>query len=97
MSYLSSSTHAEILFAVHQCARFFSDPMRSYEEAVKRIGRYLKGTTEKRIIFEFDPTKGIEVFADVDFVGSWFAFNRHEMTSSLSRTECIIIIANCPT
>ena len=59
MSCLASTSRPDILFAVHQCARFSSCPKRSHEEAVKRIGRYLKRTKDKGIIYEFDPTKGI--------------------------------------
>ena len=96
LSYLAATTRPDILFAVHQCARFCSSPMRSHEEAVKRIGRYLKRTRNKGIIFMFNVSKGIEVFVDADFAGSWFSFNSHEFTSALSRTGYIIKIANCP-
>ena len=96
LSYLSATTRPDILFAVHQCARFCSSPMRSHEEAVKRIGRYLKRTKNKGIIFKFDASKGIEVFVDADFAGSWFSFNSHEFASALSRTGYIIKVANCP-
>ena len=75
---------------------FFSSPMRSHEEAVKRTGRYLKRTKDEGIIFKFDANKGIEAHVDADFAGSWFNFNSHEMTSALSRTGYAIKIANCP-
>ena len=77
MSYLASRTRPDVLFAVHQCARVSSNPMLSHEEVVKRIGRCLKRTKDKLINFEFDPTKGIEVFAEADFAYSWFDFNSH--------------------
>ena len=96
MSYLVSTTRPDILFAAHQCARVFSHHMRSHEESNKRIGRYLKCTKEKGIIFGFNPTKGIEVFADADFAGSWFSFNSHDMTPSLLRMGCIIKIEDFP-
>ena len=64
---------------------------------VKRIGRCLKRTSDKGIIFKFDATKGIDVHADADFTGSWFNFNSHELESALSRTGYIIKFANCQT
>ena len=68
--YLAVTTRPDILFAVHQCACFYSYPMSSHEEAVKRIGRYLKRIKDKGIIFNFDVSKGIEIYADADFAGS---------------------------
>jgi len=96
MSYLASTSRPDILFAVHQCARFSSCPKKSHEEAVKRIGRYLKRTKDKGMIYEFDPTKGIEVFVDADFAGSWTLADSYDVRSALSRTGYVIKIANCP-
>ena len=42
--YLTAS-RPDILFSVCLCARFQSDPRESHLTAVKRIFRYLKGTT----------------------------------------------------
>ena len=42
--YLTAS-RPDILFSVHLCARFQCDPMESHLTDVKRILRYLKGTT----------------------------------------------------
>ena len=70
LSYLASISWPEILFSVHQYTRFCANPMRSHEESVKRIGRYLKRTKDKGINFTFDATKGIEVFVDADFAST---------------------------
>ena len=96
MSYLANSARPDILFAVHQCARFSSNPKKSREEVVKRNGCYLKYTKEKGMIFKFNTTKGIEVFADADFTGTWSSNNSHEHTSALLRTSYVIKVANCP-
>ena len=50
LNYLAASTRPDVLFAVHQCARFLTNPKLSHERAVKRIVRYLKGTKDKGII-----------------------------------------------
>src|ERR1044072_177118 len=47
--YLTAS-RPDILFSVHLCARFQSDPRETHLTAVKRILRYLKGTTNLGLI-----------------------------------------------
>jgi len=43
--YICSNSRPDIQFAVHQCARFSHSPSQEHFEAVKRIGRYLLGTS----------------------------------------------------
>ena len=45
--------------------------MRSHEQAVIRIGKYLLSTKEKGMIYKPDSTRGVEVFVDADFAGGW--------------------------
>jgi hypothetical protein len=49
LNYLEKSTRPDLSFAVHQCARFCSDPKKSHATAVKYIGRYLATTKDKGI------------------------------------------------
>ena len=44
MNHLSGKTRPDILFSVHQCAKYSIYPKQSHEEAIKRIGDYLKKT-----------------------------------------------------
>jgi hypothetical protein len=46
LNYLANNTRPDISFAVHQCARFSHAPQQVHAEAVKRIGRYLIGTSK---------------------------------------------------
>jgi hypothetical protein len=41
----------DIAFATHQCAHYTFVPKQSHENALKCIGRYLKGTLDKGLIF----------------------------------------------
>ena len=50
LTYLSVSSRPDIAFAVHQCARYSTNPMRIHELAVRRIVRYLQGTKDKGYI-----------------------------------------------
>jgi hypothetical protein len=38
LTYFTGSVHPDIVIAVHQCARFSANPMRSHEQAVMNIG-----------------------------------------------------------
>ena len=51
MNYLSGTTRPDIIFAVHQCAKYIIYPKQSHEEAVKRIVLYLKKTKDKGLVF----------------------------------------------
>ena len=57
-TYLTGSVRPDIAMAVHQCARFSINPMRSHEQAVMRIGRYLLSSKEKGMIYSPDPKRG---------------------------------------
>ena len=48
--YLTTSRH-DILFSVCLCARFQSNPRESHLTAVKRIFKYLKGTTNLGLFY----------------------------------------------
>ena len=43
LNYLEKATRSDISYDVHQCARFVSDPKREHGDAVRWLGRYLKG------------------------------------------------------
>ena len=47
LTYLARNTRPDIEYAVHQCARFQSDPRKAHANAIKRIGRYFIATADK--------------------------------------------------
>jgi hypothetical protein len=47
LGYSQSNSRPDIASAVSSAARFTHHPRRSHEDALKRIGRYLKGTLEE--------------------------------------------------
>ena len=51
-NYLAVTTIPDVIFAIHQCEKYSMDPKQSHEEAVKRIGRYLKKTKDKLLVFK---------------------------------------------
>ena len=96
LNYLAGSTRPDIAFSVHQTARFANDPKISHERAIKRIGRYLKGTKNKGIILRPDRKKGLECYVDADFAGGWDKNNSEDIASVFSRTGFIIKYMDCP-
>ena len=71
LSYLANSVRPEIQMAVHQTARFSMNPMRSHELAILRIGKYPVDNTDCGVIYTIDKSRGLEIYADADFVGGW--------------------------
>jgi hypothetical protein len=53
--------------AVHQCAQFSSNPERSHEIALKRIGRYLIGTLNQGLIIRPTSDLKVDCYVDADF------------------------------
>ena len=70
LNFLEKSTRPEIAYAVHQCARFASNPKESNANAIKYLCRYLLDTKDKGIILRPDVTKSFEVHVDCDFAGN---------------------------
>ena len=96
LTYLAGSTRPDIQFAVHQTSRFCNDPRASHGKAIKRIGRYLKRTRDKGLIFSPNKDNGFEDWADADFAGGWNLKDSGCLRSVLSRSGFIIKYASCP-
>jgi hypothetical protein len=96
LTYLSMTSRPDIAFAVHQCARFSTCPMRIHELAVRRICRYLQGTKDKGYILKPSSHRNLDCYVDADFAGMWDAESSDEPSSVKSRTGYVITFANCP-
>lgn len=66
--YLTASW-PNILFSIFLCARFQSDPRESHLTTVKRILRYLKGTTNVGLFFRRSKDFKLVGYCDADFAG----------------------------
>jgi len=67
--YLSSQTRPDISFAVNQVSRFCSRPTNTHYVAVKRILRYLKGTSDLGLVYVCSDDNSLVGYADADFAG----------------------------
>ena len=88
LNYLEKATRSDIAYAVHQCARFASDPKKEHGDTVRWLGRYLLlGTRDKCTIMQPMAGKDLEVFVDASFCGEWdpkeAATDRDEITARI--------------
>ncbi|XP_049373032.1 secreted RxLR effector protein 161-like [Solanum verrucosum] len=64
-----TANRPNIVFSVGLCARFQTSPKESHLQAVKRILRYLKGTTDLGLWYPKRSNFELVGYADVDYVG----------------------------
>ena len=97
LNFLEKSTCPDISYAVHQAARFSSDPRKSHGEAVERIAQYLKSRRNEGLILDPQSNKSIECYADADFSGNYIKHTAADDPSTAkSRTGYIITFAGVP-
>jgi len=96
LNYLEKATRPDIAYAAHQCARYSAVPKKEHAAAVRWIGRYLKGTKSKGMVFTPDVTAGLEVHVDADFVGNWDKDDTENADTAKSRHGYVITFAGCP-
>jgi hypothetical protein len=94
--YLGNNTHPDCSFALHQCARFGHDPWAPHEHAMKRIGRYLKGTAEKGLIIKPTGDLTLDCFVDADFAGLFNYEDPRDPVCARSRTGYIMTLGDIP-
>ena len=64
-----TANRPDIMFATCLCARFQADPRESHLVAIKRIFRFLKGTTKLGIWYPKDSGFDLTGYSDVDYAG----------------------------
>ena len=69
--YLAGHTRPDITYAIHLAARFSWCTRRSHDNALKRIGRYLKATSTKGLRLRPSSELKIDCYPDADFAGLW--------------------------
>ena len=94
--YLSGHTRPDIAYAVNCCARYMFCPKKSHENALKRIGRYLKATRDQGLILNPSDKLSIDSYPDADFAGMYGHEEITDPSCVKSRTGFVINVANCP-
>ena len=67
--YLSTKTRPDIAYAVSSVARFCASPTKEHWTAVKRILRYLKGTSKLGLLYRDNTSTEITGYSDADWAG----------------------------
>ncbi|KAL3776245.1 hypothetical protein ACHAWO_007818, partial [Cyclotella atomus] len=97
VNYLARTTRPDIMFAMHQIAKFSSDPRKDHGEAIIYLVRYLMKTRDLGLRFKPDPTSGFECYCDADFAGNWHKdFAMYDPSTAKSRSGWVIFYAKCP-
>jgi len=97
LNFLEKSTRPGISYAVHQSARFMSEPRDSHAaQAIKQIVRYVLATSDKGLILQPENIS-IECYADADFSGNWEPETAMiDPSTARSRSAFTITFAGCP-
>ena len=67
--YLATKTRPDIAYAVNSVARYCSKPTRDHWSAVKRIFRYLKGTSSFGLLYKLSISKDLISYSDANWGG----------------------------
>ena len=97
--YLTGNTRNDCTFAVSQAARFSNNPKISHARALKRIGRYLRGTIDEGMYIRKIPPGQpltIDCAVDADFAGLWDPATSSDPTTCRSRTGYVITLGGNP-
>jgi hypothetical protein len=94
-------TRPDTGFATSPCALFTHNTRRSHENALEKIGQYLKLTQDKGLILcpaicEESGELPIDCYVDADFAGLWGYKDCNDASCMKSRTGYVINIINCP-
>jgi Reverse transcriptase (RNA-dependent DNA polymerase)/GAG-pre-integrase domain len=96
MNYLEKCSRLDISCAVHQGARFVSNPRFQHGKALKWLGRYLVGSRDKGMIYT-PSNQSFDVYVDASFTGDWDPENADwDPDTARSRTGYVILYASCP-
>ena len=101
LMYLAVSTRPDIAFSVNNLARFNSNPQKEHWTALKRILRYLKGTTNIGILYKHDGSDKCVGYSDADWAGDpsdkkstsgyIFMFSDGPISRSSKKQKCVAL------
>ena len=94
--YLSGHTRPDIAYAVNCCAWYMFAPKHSHELALKRIGRYLKNTSERGMVIQPTRELNVDAYPDADFAGMYGHEKPTDPACAKSRTGFVIMFARVP-
>jgi hypothetical protein len=94
--FLCNNTCLDSAMAVHQYAWFISNPKRSHEVALKHIGRYLVGTSNRGLIIRPRTNLKVDCYIDADFAGVLNMEDVNDPRSVQSQTGFLLTLREVP-
>jgi hypothetical protein len=96
LNYLEKCSRRDISCAVHQAARFVSNPRIQHGKALKWLGIYLVGSRDKEMIYS-PSNQSFDFYVDASFTGDWNPQNADwDPDTARSSTGNVILYASCP-
>jgi hypothetical protein len=97
LNYLAQTTRPDIMYPMHQIAKYSSEPRQSHGEAILYLVRYLKKTRNLGLKLKPDPKKGFNCYCGTDFSGNWNTeYAPVDPSTAKSRSGWIIFYPGCP-
>eukprot|EP00804_Cyclotella_cryptica_P016937 CCRYP_001885-RA/>CCRYP_001885-RA protein AED:0.28 eAED:0.34 QI:0/-1/0/1/-1/0/1/0/176 len=85
------------MYAVHQVAKYSTDPRQEHGKAIVHIVKYLKATRYTGLCFKTDASKGFQCYCDADFAGNWNKeFVETDPSTAKSRSGWVVFYVACP-
>lgn len=101
LMYLAVATRPDISYAIGIVSRFLNKPKEAHVNAVKRILKYLRGTTDFGIIFDSDTKRDIVCYSDSDYAndpdtrrstsGNVFMLGTSAISWASQRQKCVAL------
>jgi hypothetical protein len=96
LNYVGNNTRPDCALAIHQCARFSHKPRAAHAQAVKRLGRYLKGTANMGFIMRKSDHVRLDCWVDADYAGLWNPDTPNVASNLRSRTGFLLTLGDTP-
>ena len=97
LNYLAQISQPDICYAVHQCAKYSSNPHTEHKEAIIYLAKYPNSTHGLDFWLLPSKSKSIECFADANFCGNWVKdFTDVDPATAKSQSRWCVTYAGCP-
>ena len=97
LMYLTNNTRPECAYAVNACAQYSIAPKLPHAEAVRRICRYIKGTTDKGLLIRPPGDElSLDCSVDADYANSWISTDAENPDVVKSRAGYVVSLGTVP-
>ena len=93
---IGNNTHPECAYAINACARYCISPHQAHGNALKKIGRCLKGVLNDDLIIDPKGDLSLDCCVNADFAGNHNAKEVDDPTTMQSRTRFVITLGSAP-